>query len=121
MNVVVVRIMLLEEEREFNTTVNADITLKEFCKWQMSLNPKNDSHPHHHDVAILVTRRDICARKNTPCSTLGVAHVAGMCRPDRSCSVNEDNGITLAHTITHEMGHKYLSHVHCTLINGETN
>lgn len=39
-------------------------------------------------------------------STLGVAHVAGMCKPDRSCSVNEDNGIMLAHTITHELGHK---------------
>lgn len=38
--------------------------------------------------------------------TLGVANVGGMCRPDRSCSVNEDNGITLAHTITHELGHK---------------
>lgn len=40
--------------------------------------------------------------------TLGVANVGGMCRPDRSCSVNEDNGITLAHTITHELGHKYV-------------
>ncbi|KAI8434227.1 hypothetical protein MSG28_012332 [Choristoneura fumiferana] len=41
------------------------------------------------------------------CSTLGVAHVAGMCIPDRSCSVNEDNGIMLAHTITHELGHNF--------------
>lgn len=39
-------------------------------------------------------------------STLGVANVGGMCKPDRSCSVNEDSGITLAHTITHEIGHK---------------
>lgn len=39
--------------------------------------------------------------------TLGVANVGGMCRPDRSCSVNEDNGITLAHTITHELGHNF--------------
>lgn len=38
--------------------------------------------------------------------TLGVANVGGMCRPDKSCSVNEDNGITLAHTVTHELGHK---------------
>lgn len=43
---------------------------------------------------------------STNYSTLGVAHVAGMCHPNRSCSVNEDNGITLAHTITHELGHK---------------
>lgn len=72
----------------------------------MKLNPGDDSHPNHHDVAILVTREDICSKANTPCSTLGVAHVGGMCQPDRSCSVNEDNGITLAHTITHELGHK---------------
>ncbi|KOB78007.1 A disintegrin and metalloproteinase with thrombospondin motifs 7, partial [Operophtera brumata] len=30
-----------------------------------------------------------------------------MCKPDRSCSVNEDNGIMLAHTITHELGHNF--------------
>ncbi|KDR23512.1 A disintegrin and metalloproteinase with thrombospondin motifs 7, partial [Zootermopsis nevadensis] len=93
--------------RDLNITVNADETLDSFCKWQMGLNHPEDSHPNHHDVAILVTREDICARQNTPCSTLGVAHVGGMCQPDRSCNVNEDNGITLAHTITHEMGHNF--------------
>lgn len=68
------------------------------------MNPKNDDDPNHHDVAILVTRKNICT--SSGCSTLGIANVAGMCRPDRSCSVNEDNGITLAHTIAHELGHK---------------
>ncbi|KAG7204371.1 hypothetical protein KM043_004815 [Ampulex compressa] len=109
-NIVVVRIILVEEEeaeQELDITVNADRTLYNFCKWQQKLNPGDDSHPNHHDVAILVTREDICSRANTPCSTLGVAHVAGMCQPDRSCSVNEDNGITLAHTITHELGHNF--------------
>ncbi|KAK0181582.1 hypothetical protein PV327_003855 [Microctonus hyperodae] len=109
-NVVVVRIILMEEdeaEQGLNITVNADKTLYNFCKWQLKLNPGDDSHPNHHDVAILVTREDICSRANTPCSTLGVAHVAGMCQPNRSCSVNEDNGITLAHTITHELGHNF--------------
>ncbi|OAD60301.1 A disintegrin and metalloproteinase with thrombospondin motifs 7 [Eufriesea mexicana] len=109
-NVVVVRIILVEEddaEQGLDITVNADRTLYNFCKWQQKLNPADDSHPNHHDVAILVTREDICSRANTPCSTLGVAHVAGMCQPDRSCSVNEDNGITLAHTITHELGHNF--------------
>nr|XP_012140613.1 PREDICTED: A disintegrin and metalloproteinase with thrombospondin motifs 7-like isoform X5 [Megachile rotundata] len=126
-NVVVVRIILVEEDEAehsclsgrravhanvsfqqgLDITVNADRTLYNFCKWQQKLNPADDSHPNHHDVAILVTREDICSRANTPCSTLGVAHVAGMCQPDRSCSVNEDNGITLAHTITHELGHNF--------------
>ncbi|KAJ8669558.1 hypothetical protein QAD02_000817, partial [Eretmocerus hayati] len=94
-------------QQGLNVTVNADKTLYNFCEWQQKLNPLEDSHPNHHDVAILVTREDICSRANTPCSTLGVAHVAGMCQPDRSCSVNEDNGITLAHTITHELGHNF--------------
>ncbi|KAF7997831.1 hypothetical protein HCN44_009229 [Aphidius gifuensis] len=82
-NVVVVRIILMEEdeiEQGLNITVNADKTLYNFCKWQLKLNPGDDTHPNHHDVAIL---------------------------PDRSCSVNEDNGITLAHTITHELGHNF--------------
>lgn len=108
-SVVVVKIILLEEalaEPEFNVTTNADITLQNFCRWQRELNPKQEDDPFHHDVAILVTRKDICARKDTPCNTLGVAHIGGMCNSNRSCSVNEDNGITLAHTITHEMGHK---------------
>lgn len=107
--VTVVKIILIDEpstEPLLNITVNADLSLKNFCKWQKSLNPGNDTHPYHHDVAILITRKDICARQNSPCNTLGVAHVGGMCNADKSCSVNEDNGITLAHTIAHEMGHK---------------
>ncbi|XP_070503091.1 A disintegrin and metalloproteinase with thrombospondin motifs 12 [Chironomus tepperi] len=106
--VVVVKIILLDEEESYqdlNVTHVAQTTLDSFCRWQRSLNPKQDEDPHHHDVAILVTRKDLCAASG--CSTLGVANVAGMCRADRSCSVNEDNGITLAHTITHELGHNF--------------
>lgn len=108
--ITVVKIVLVEDphaQPPLNVTTNADVTLRNFCRWQRALNPGNDSHPHHHDVAILLTRQDICARHDTPCNTLGVAHVGGMCNRDRSCSVNEDNGITLAHTIAHEMGHNF--------------
>ncbi|XP_063218509.1 A disintegrin and metalloproteinase with thrombospondin motifs 7-like [Bacillus rossius redtenbacheri] len=111
-SVVVVRIVLLLDDedsgqRKLEVTVNADQTLENFCAWQLEENFPDDGHPQHHDVAILVTREDICARQNAPCSTLGVAHVAGMCNPLKSCNVNEDNGISLAHTITHEMGHNF--------------
>ncbi|CAK1542142.1 unnamed protein product [Leptosia nina] len=108
--VVVVKIILVEELQaapDLEVTTNADSTLNSFCRWQHQLNPNDDKDPHHHDVAILVTRQDICSQHDLPCSTLGVAHVAGMCKPDRSCSVNEDNGIMLAHTITHELGHNF--------------
>lgn len=105
--VVVVRIVLIDyKDPDLEVHHNADFTLRNFCKWQRSHNFNNDTNPTYHDVAILVTRKDICARQNAPCNTLGVAHVGGMCQSDRSCSVNEDNGISLAHTITHELGHK---------------
>ncbi|KAG4065960.1 hypothetical protein HA402_006678 [Bradysia odoriphaga] len=106
--IVVVRIVLLEEDEthpDFNVTHIAESNLQNFCRWQRLENPKNENDPHHHDVAILITRKDICSASG--CTTLGVANVGGMCRPDRSCSVNEDNGITLAHTITHELGHNF--------------
>ncbi|KAG5869042.1 hypothetical protein JTB14_018763 [Gonioctena quinquepunctata] len=108
-HIVVVKIILIEDpfsEPILNITTNADLTLKTFCKWQLALNPPKDNDPHHHDAAILITRRDICARQNSPCGTLGVAHIGGMCKASRSCSVNEDNGITSSHTIAHELGHK---------------
>ncbi|XP_053611861.1 A disintegrin and metalloproteinase with thrombospondin motifs 7-like [Plodia interpunctella] len=108
--VVVVKIILIEEsgtKPSLEVSSDADDTLRNFCRWQQHLNPNDDENPHHHDVAILITRQDICSQHDAPCSTLGVAHVAGMCKPDRSCSVNEDNGIMLAHTITHELGHNF--------------
>ncbi|XP_055689829.1 A disintegrin and metalloproteinase with thrombospondin motifs 7 [Lutzomyia longipalpis] len=107
-HIVVVKILLLDEEEaeeELNVSHAAEATLANFCRWQRKLNPKDDDDPHHHDVAILVTRKDICSHSG--CMTLGVANVGGMCRMDKSCSVNEDNGITLAHTITHELGHNF--------------
>ncbi|RLW05161.1 hypothetical protein DV515_00005355, partial [Chloebia gouldiae] len=53
-----------------------------------------------------LNRYDICTYKNKPCGTLGLASVAGMCEPERSCSINEDIGLGSAFTIAHEIGHK---------------
>lgn len=30
--------------------------LEKFCGWQQYINPQNELHPNHHDVAILITR-----------------------------------------------------------------
>ncbi|XP_055010786.1 A disintegrin and metalloproteinase with thrombospondin motifs 7 [Boleophthalmus pectinirostris] len=107
-NIVVVRLILLEqEEDELKITHHADHSLNSFCKWQKSLNMKGDDHPLHHDVAVLLTRKDICASVNSPCETLGLSHVAGMCQPHRSCSISEDTGLPLAFTVAHELGHNF--------------
>lgn len=45
---------------------------------------------------------------NRPCNTLGLAYTSGLCQPHRTCSINEDSGLSLAYTITHELGHKYM-------------
>uniref|UniRef100_UPI0037E78B0F A disintegrin and metalloproteinase with thrombospondin motifs 7 n=1 Tax=Semicossyphus pulcher TaxID=241346 RepID=UPI0037E78B0F len=107
-NIVVVRLVLLEkDEDDLKITHHADNSLNSFCKWQKKLNMKGDEHPLHHDVAVLLTRKDICAAINMPCETLGLSHVAGMCQSHRSCSISEDTGLPLAFTVAHELGHNF--------------
>ncbi|XP_013406430.1 A disintegrin and metalloproteinase with thrombospondin motifs 7 isoform X2 [Lingula anatina] len=107
-NLVIVRMLLLKKDEEgLKINNHADNSLKSFCKWQNSMNPKDDSHPNHHDVAVLLTRYNICSRLNEPCSTLGLAEVTGLCQPHRSCNINEDTGLALAYTVAHELGHNF--------------
>ncbi|CAH1796676.1 unnamed protein product, partial [Owenia fusiformis] len=107
-NIVLVKLIYLEEpEDELPITHHADNTLNHFCKWQNKINPRHESHPNHHDVAVLLTRYNICSRLNEPCSTLGLAHVSGMCQPHRMCNINEDTGLALSYTIAHELGHNF--------------
>ncbi|KAM5291756.1 LOW QUALITY PROTEIN: A disintegrin and metalloproteinase with thrombospondin motifs 7 [Ctenodactylus gundi] len=107
-HITIVRLVLLEDDEEdLKITHHADNTLRSFCKWQKSINMKGDAHPLHHDTAILLTRKDLCAAVNRPCETLGLSHVAGMCQPLRSCSISEDTGLPLAFTVAHELGHSF--------------
>ncbi|XP_029961195.1 A disintegrin and metalloproteinase with thrombospondin motifs 12-like [Salarias fasciatus] len=110
-HVILVRLILLQgDEKGLKIIHNADTTLASFCAWQKNLNPQSDTHPAHHDVAVLVTRKDICAGRNHPCETLGLSHLSGMCQPHRSCNVNEDSGLPVAFTVAHEMGHNFGIH-----------
>uniref|UniRef100_A0AAV2MN53 ADAM metallopeptidase with thrombospondin type 1 motif, 12 n=1 Tax=Knipowitschia caucasica TaxID=637954 RepID=A0AAV2MN53_KNICA len=110
-HVILVRLILLQgEEKGLKIVHNADTTLASFCAWQKNLNPQSDTHPAHHDLAVLVTRKDICAGLNQPCETLGLSHLSGMCQPHRSCNINEDSGLPVAFTIAHEMGHSFGIH-----------
>lgn len=37
---------------------------------------------------------------------LGVTYIASVCRNDKSCIICVDEGLLLANTITHEIGHR---------------
>ncbi|XP_062522406.1 A disintegrin and metalloproteinase with thrombospondin motifs 9-like isoform X2 [Corticium candelabrum] len=102
--VVVVRMVILEENpATLDITDSAHHSLYSFCRWQ-----KDENYPlyHklHHDIAVLFTRRDIC-RTSTRCDTLGLAELGTICDPARSCTINEDNGLSVALTAAHELGH----------------
>jgi hypothetical protein len=96
-------------------------TLQHFCEWQEQLKTINKKNRTiHHDVGVFLTRyfldysiinldlifRKSLCQKNSTCSTIGLAHMAGMCMVNRSCNINQDIGFISAFTIAHEIGHK---------------
>ena len=66
----------------------------------------NGRNSPHHDIAVMVTRKEICEGTGNNCGTLGMADIASICNPKRSCNVNKDIGLSTAFTIAHEIGHK---------------
>uniref|UniRef100_A0A183CQS2 Peptidase M12B domain-containing protein n=1 Tax=Globodera pallida TaxID=36090 RepID=A0A183CQS2_GLOPA len=106
-DVIVVRLVVLKNERAGPDVSNrAQETLQQFCQWQHTLNDGNDDALNHHDVAILLTRHDICRAPNK-CDTLGLAELGTMCDGRKSCAIIEDNGLSAAFTIAHELGHVF--------------
>uniref|UniRef100_A0A8C9XHK9 ADAM metallopeptidase with thrombospondin type 1 motif 20 n=1 Tax=Sander lucioperca TaxID=283035 RepID=A0A8C9XHK9_SANLU len=106
-NIMIVKLVVVHNEQEGPTvSFNAATTLHNFCVWQQSQNVQDDSHPTHHDTALLITREDICRAKDK-CDTLGLAELGTMCDPYRSCSISEENGISASFTIAHELGHVF--------------
>ncbi|XP_053298458.1 A disintegrin and metalloproteinase with thrombospondin motifs 9 [Pleuronectes platessa] len=106
-NIVIVKLVIINNEPEGPViSFNAQTTLKNFCIWQQIQNSVDDNHHSHHDTAILITRQDIC-RARDKCDTLGLAELGTVCDPYRSCSISEDNGLSTAFTIAHELGHVF--------------
>ncbi|CAB3406645.1 unnamed protein product [Caenorhabditis bovis] len=106
-NVVVVKIIVLKAENSGpRITQNAQQTLQDFCRWQQYYNDPDDTSIQHHDVAILLTRKDIC-RSQGKCDTLGLAELGTMCDMQKSCAIIEDNGLSAAFTVAHELGHVF--------------
>ncbi|XP_063113205.1 A disintegrin and metalloproteinase with thrombospondin motifs 9 isoform X9 [Cavia porcellus] len=114
-NIVIVNLVVIHDEQEGPLiSYNAQTTLKNFCQWQHS---KNYPGGIRHDTAVLITRQDIC-RAHDKCDTLvnpccsyphliGLAELGTICDPYRSCSISEDNGLSTAFTIAHELGHVF--------------
>ncbi|KAM7063007.1 A disintegrin and metalloproteinase with thrombospondin motifs 9 isoform 4-T4 [Molossus nigricans] len=103
-NIVVVNLVVIHNEQEGPAiSFNAQTTLRNFCQWQHS---KNNPGGIQHDTAVLITRQDIC-RSHDKCDTLGLAELGTLCDPVRSCSISEDNGLSTAFTIAHELGHLF--------------
>uniref|UniRef100_A0A4W5Q4S7 ADAM metallopeptidase with thrombospondin type 1 motif 20 n=1 Tax=Hucho hucho TaxID=62062 RepID=A0A4W5Q4S7_9TELE len=104
-NIMIVKLVVIHNEQDGpSINFNAATTLHNFCVWQQTQNVQDDSHPSHHDTALLITREDICRAKDK-CDTLGLAELGTMCDPYRSCSISEENGLSASFTIAHELGH----------------
>lgn len=110
---------LVDDKQEAEMFGSAQSTLRRFCQWQYKYNFPSDDHPLHYDTAILLTRRDLCRtiagkeankfedrfKSNVSCDTLGLAHSGQICDRESSCAIVEDNGLSAAFTIAHELGH----------------
>nr|XP_056702477.1 A disintegrin and metalloproteinase with thrombospondin motifs 20 [Euleptes europaea] len=106
-NIIIVKLIVIHNEQEGPAiSFNAATTLRNFCLWQQAQNVLDDTYPSHHDTAVLITREDIC-RAREKCDTLGLAELGTMCDPLRSCSISEENGLSAAFTIAHELGHVF--------------
>ena len=109
LDIKVVRLILLkkqEEELGLNITQNARASIESFCKWQLTVNPRDEAHPYHHDIAVLLTRVDLCNNNNkSGCGLMGLAYRNGACKANYSCAICEDTRLFLGLTVAHEIGH----------------
>ncbi|XP_054751596.2 A disintegrin and metalloproteinase with thrombospondin motifs 1-like [Lytechinus pictus] len=65
-NVTLVELRILQSVNDGpHISSNAPATLKNFCTWQQQQNQAEDSHPHHYDTAILLTRYVIHCNRTT--------------------------------------------------------
>ncbi|XP_027202897.2 A disintegrin and metalloproteinase with thrombospondin motifs 20-like isoform X2 [Dermatophagoides pteronyssinus] len=69
-------------------------------------NPNHHHHHHHNDNDYRrTTTTSTSSTRSSSCDTLGLAHSGQICDPETSCAIVEDNGLSAAFTIAHELGH----------------
>ena len=99
----VAKLLILKEAETFApmnqlASVSASDMLKSFCKWQAQLNQYTEAGPQHYDVALLLTRVNICrapAQLGESCDTLGLAELGTMCNP-HSCAIVQVGALPLS-------------------------
>ncbi|XP_069481136.1 A disintegrin and metalloproteinase with thrombospondin motifs 17 isoform X2 [Ambystoma mexicanum] len=116
-NIQVTKLVLLRQRpAKLSIGHHGERSLESFCHWQneeyggtnyLGNNQvpggKDDTPPV--DAAVFMTRTDFCVHKDMPCDTVGIAYLGGVCSAKRKCVLAEDNGLNLAFTIAHELGH----------------
>ncbi|RXM91304.1 A disintegrin and metalloproteinase with thrombospondin motifs 9 [Acipenser ruthenus] len=69
-------------------------------------NHKGKDYEEEHNKPHVVYRKDT-PNKNSTCDASGLAELGTVCDPYRSCSISEDNGLSTAFTVAHELGHVF--------------
>ncbi|XP_046642903.1 A disintegrin and metalloproteinase with thrombospondin motifs 16-like [Daphnia pulicaria] len=97
LRLVVSRLIFYEDRKQGQVREgNSKRSLENVNAWNAGLLRNSGAEPH--DIAVWLTRYDLGGPS-------GYAPVAGVCDPDRSCSLNRDEGLTSAFIIAHEVGH----------------
>ncbi|XP_076627850.1 A disintegrin and metalloproteinase with thrombospondin motifs 7 [Colletes latitarsis] len=104
----IIRMHVQDDEMELAVNKDADKTLRYFQTWQETINPGDDSHPNHHDCAVLLAKTNIC-ESTSLCGFTGTSTIAGTCDPRKAAAIVRDVGLQTGYHITHHIGHTYES------------
>jgi hypothetical protein len=101
LDIVVVCIIYRHKQEELDPRINQDTyaSLGSFCKRQMTVNPNDEAHRNHQDIAFLLTRVNICANKTSDCSMIVAAYTAEACNANLSCVICKDTGLFWAESL----------------------
>ena len=91
--------MIFYEDESVNQILedNSTVSLENVNTWNKNI-LTNLPVEERHDVAVWITRLNIGGPS-------GYAPVSGVCDPERSCSLNRDEGLSSAFILAHELGH----------------